>query len=259
MIKITTGNTETDKVLQSADVQTAIQTALDSQTDGLKTKRDELFTEMGKQKSTLSELTALGGLDKFKELQSQLSEADKQAQEDKLKQAQASGDVEKINEAHSTQITELTKTIDGLKSSMVQKELNTIISAEILSQNGIPELLTPLIGGRVRGMYSESGAINYEVKNVDGSPMLTAEGRDATIEHLVNSLRTTDHFSSAFRGTGSSGMNSTQSDDVGNASENPFSAYGKETFDLTKAMVFMKTNPEKGRKLAKEAGFPVMT
>jgi len=255
MVDIVTGNATNDTLLQSAEVQTAIQTAIDAEVSGLKAKRDELITSNNKLKTDAATIESLGGVAKFQEMSQSVTDAQIAIDAANLKQAEADGDIGKIKLAHQTQVQELQTTIDNLKSNQVKDKLGTMISAVVNEQNGIPELLMPLINGRVKGSLSETGAINYEVVNSDGTLMLKGEGGDATLQDLVTSLRQNESFTSAFKGTQSSGMNSREGGDVTAPGGDNLFDRSKTTFSLTKAMAFYKSNPEKAKIMAKQVGF----
>lgn len=257
MVDIVTGNATNDAVLQSVEVQTAIQTAIDVEVSGLKAKRDELITTNNKLKTDAATIDSLGGVDKFKEMSQGIVDAQAATAAANLKQAEADGDIGKIKTAHQTQVAELQNTIDTLKSNQVNEKLGGMITAVITDQNGIPELLSPLISGRVKGSMSETGAVNYDIINVDGTPMLNGEGGDATLQDLVTSLRQNESFTSAFKGTGSSGMNSREGGDVAAGSGENLFDRSKQDFNLSKAMAFYKSNPEKAKIMAKQVGFPL--
>ena len=237
-------------VLENPDVQSKIQSRIDSSVSALTAKNQELLTEVKTIKSSLSEL---GGLDAIKALVSESASQKAAREQAELEQARANGNVKDIETRYATQLQEKDQELSGLKTSIVEKEVKNVLTSAIVGAKG-SDLLEPFMRSRVKGQFGTSG-IEIEVLNDDGTPMLTSKGTKATVADLVEEFKGKEKYQTLFSGSGKSGSGSDHSVNVDDT-KNPFDKKSPD-FNLTEAMKFYKENPDKARKMAAKVGFKI--
>lgn len=99
------------------------------------------------------------------------------------------------------------------ESALLERELAEAIGAE----NGIPDLLMPLVRGQVR-VVQDGDTFAAQVHDPDGSPRLVA-GKPMTPRQLVASLKADEKFGGAFKASGASGSGSTSTGQRPNTGE----------------------------------------
>lgn len=234
---------------------TELSTYVEASTTGLKTNQQKILQEKTELQKQLDTVNQMGGMDKFKEY----VEGEKQLAVEKAdterKAAEASGNIEALNDAHTRQVSSLNDTIDGLKSQMVEDHITASVAKAIGSHNGISELLEPVVKNRIKGSLTETG-VDIQVLNSDGTVMMTAEGTNAGVNDLVKSLKENESFGVAFNGSGKTGSGSTQSGAVNTSTKVEMNPRAKG-FNMTKAMEHAVANPDIALSQAQDAGVKV--
>lgn len=196
--------------------------------DELKTpllnKRDELFTQLKTYKDELEE---------FKMSQATAQEevdAKLRAEEEaKLKQ---SNDFEAYKQFHDDEISKYKSQLNDFQSKYAQKEAERVITATASKYSRAPKPLELLLRERIQPQYDESGNVNLIVKGDNGDPMYY-EGQPASVEQLVETLKSKDDYAPFFAATGVSGSGTQASAKATTGSSKDMNS---PDFNLSKAM-----------------------
>lgn len=121
---------------------------------------------------------------------------------------------------------------DALVRSFIDKE----IVAGIASEKGVPELLTHIVSGRIRGSLQEDGSINVEVLGSDGQ-LSFKNGKPASINDLVQEIKANPVYGRAFDADDTQGAGSRPSKGT---KPGVITDMNDPSFDLDKAMRLQK-------------------
>ncbi len=235
-----------------AALKLAVDEAVATATAGLLSKRDELLgsTKALKDKLAEHELHA-----------TELEAKEQAAREETLKKAG------KVDELLASQKTSYQKVIDTqnernekLINTVRDSRVNEALVKAIAAEKGVPELLLPVMKNRVK---FDPATFAIEIVNADGTPMLTADGRVASVADLVIEYKSNDLYGRAFEANVGSGGGS-QGDRFSGAGNtvNPFVAPKGGKVDVTAVSKYYTEMVASGKgeiakAQAKEAGINI--
>lgn len=233
---IKTGNEKLDNLFkEDPNVEKDLQSYIESQEAGLRSKRDELLGKLNAANSIIDKVQELGGME-------QIEQRIKTPPKD-------TGNDEQVNQ--------LRKQVEQMRNSAIQERISSKLSSAILKEGGVAMLLEPVLKSRVRGSVDDSGLINVEVLDKSGNIMFV-NGEKASVEHLVKEFKSDNTFSGAFIGNKSSGTGSNNAggtDTPPPPTDNPYKRDKDGNINIKKASELYKRDPDTARRLAKEAGF----
>lgn len=237
-------------VLQNDAVQSAINNFIEQRESGLRSKRDELLTTVTEMKKQIDQF---GGIDKIQEITKQHEEAQRRAKEAELKEAEQTGQLDKIKSHYADQLAAAQNENAQFRKGVTDREVKLQI-AQAIGKQGSVDLLLPHMVGRVKGELQTSGDVAITVLNPDGSPMLTNQGQPASLKDLVDEFKANERFAMGFNPSGRSGSGADHS--VEDVEANPFDKKSPH-FNLTKQQELYKQNPTKARHMAALVGVKI--
>lgn len=177
---------------------------LEEQKKPLLAKRDELMSEVKTAKDKLKAVEELGDLDTLKSILSKHKE-----NEDKIKQAEAealakSGNFKALEENLRAELTKKEESVNKFRQKAIQSKIESDLTAAIVENKGVPELLKPLLTSRIKGSLTEDGDVEVEVLDDNGQPLFVG-GKAGTIKDLIESIKSNEVYGRAFEATGASG------------------------------------------------------
>lgn len=198
---------------------------------GLLAKRDELLSKQVALKSELDKFKSLGIepdqlptiLDEYKQLKNKPADKQTEPVVDPKLVAQL--------EHFKTELSTRDQKLNTLQTKLVTSALDATVMGEIVKADGIPVLLKPLITSRIKTELDENAQVKITVLNEDGSPMFK-NGKEASVEDLINQLKANEEFSGAFKVKQVSGSGTRQSNGRVNISADP----ADPNFNLTAMM-----------------------
>lgn len=156
-------------------------------------------------KSAQKQASAWAQLGKTPEEIQQLVEAQRKAEEDKLK---GSGEWDKLKAQMLEQTAKEREQLEGkLKSKDAAIERHLIDSqavAAISEMKGVPALLLPHVKAAVR-VVDDNGEYVTRVVDAQGNPRVNGKGEFLSIKDLVSEMRQSEVFGRAFEPTGTTG------------------------------------------------------
>ena len=205
----------------------------------LLSKRDELLDKNNEHKQFADSVSSLGGLDTIRELV-----------ETSHKQAEESNDVDKLKSHYAELLKAEQDKSNRLSSSYISEKTSSALTKAITDKGGNAKLLEPILRSRIQGEIQD-GTVKIKVLDGTNSPMLV-EGRDATIEDLVNEFSQNQDYKPAFDAIAKSGSGAKAGH--GKAAET-FTVKVGEAGNLEKMSELYKKSPQRARELMREAGF----
>lgn len=187
-------------------------------------KRDELFTQMKTLKTELETVKLTES-----ERQAGLEQAKRQEQELKLK---SENDFEAYKTFHEEEVGKYKSELTNFQTKYAQKEAERLIAETAMKYSKSPKPLQLLLRERIKSGFDENGQVNINVTDDKGN-QLYYEGQPATVEHLVESLKSNDDYAPFFAATGVSGSGTHKSEPV---SATSYTDVNSSDFNLTKTM-----------------------
>ncbi len=172
---------------------------------------DGLKTALGKERENVRQLTeaskAFEGLDaaKARDALTKVAEMANWTPEQKVKE-QMEALKSQILDAAGKEKATLQKKLDDL-TKQLQNSLITSNAVQALAKHkakGDGKLLLPHVERQVRMRETDSGFV-VEVVDDNGNVRVNGQGRNLTIEELVESMKKSDDFAPGFEGTGATG------------------------------------------------------
>jgi hypothetical protein len=161
--------------------------------------------------------------------------------------------------------TDLEKTF-GTQISSLQTELDNErkrgdadfvarVHADIIAQaDGIPHALGPILRERSKIKRNDDGTRSVVFIDENGEEVTNGAGDPIQPKAYAEKLKADEAYGFAFKPSGAKGGGSAPNPHRGVGGKNPFH---KDSQNLTEANELIKTNPERARALAAQAGFPV--
>lgn len=158
--------------------------------------------------------------------------------------------------------TDLEKTF-GAQISTLQTELDTErkrgdadfvarVHADIIAQtDGISHALGPILRERSRIKRAEDGTRAVVFVDESGEEVTNGQGDPIHPKAYGEKLKATEEYGFAFKASGKSGSGSNPNPHRGPGGKNPFH---KDSKNLTEAQELIRTNPDRARALAQQAG-----
>jgi hypothetical protein len=230
---------EVKATLTKPEVAEVLKGVLSKMTEPLAAKNAEVLNELKSLKSTIGEV---GGTEALKQL--------KAAKEKDLQDRLNGNDVETVKKTYQSQLDAETKTRKNLEKRMVETEVSRLVSNEIAKADGVPELLEHVVRGRIRAELGDDLSVRVKVLDVNGTPKLNSDGREASITDIIEELKGNSVYGRAFKAANVSGSGA-KSSAAPAAANNPFR---KETFNLTEGGKLLQSNPALARSMLLEAG-----
>jgi prefoldin subunit 5 len=213
----------------------------------LKAKNGELLSDLAKLKQIRKTIDELGGLEQIKEIVLTKKEAAR-------KQVEESGDVQAIKRQYQEEVSTLQQQLQQLRQEQLNSKVDEKLRSVVESQGGVWELVAPAIKKQIHADM-DGGQLNIEVLDNTGH-IWVKEGRDATVEDLLEKLKGDPVYSRAFANdnrqplrTGSGAANSRRKPET-----NPWL---KDNFSLQEQTRVWLDNPTKARRMMEEAGVEV--
>jgi len=187
-------------------------------------KRDELKNELLTAKNQLNDFNAAK-----EEAERLIADKASEAEKEKLKQ---SGDFDAYKQFHEDEITKYQTQVSDLKNQYAGTEVSRMIAETASKHSTSPKPLQLLLRERVAASYNDEGSLEVVVKGEDGKPMYF-EGQPASVEHLVESLKSNEEYGSFFSASGASGSGTHQNDEAPVTGD--YKDMDSENFNLTRA------------------------
>lgn len=161
--------------------------------------------------------------------------------------------------------TDLEKTF-GTQLAAAQTELETErngrdreylarVHSDIIAQaDGIPHALGPILRERSRIKRGDDGARSVIFVDENGEEVTNGQGDPIAPKAYAEKLKADEAYGFAFKPSGAKGSGTNPNPHRGTPGVNPFH---KDTLNRTEQGNLIKTNPERARALAQQAGVPV--
>lgn len=230
-------------VFQKPEVLEALNKVYERREAPLKSKRDELLAKISE---TNEVLKSMGGLDSIKTLAQQAADAQRAAAEAAAK----STDVETVRKTYSEQLAAEKAEKEGLRKLILTEKVDNVVGKAIREAKGSSELLAPHINGRIKSELVE-GQVKITVLSPNGVPMLRDDGKEATVNDLINEFKNSTTYSRAFEAVNVSGTGAKDAKPALTGSVNPWLPASK---NITQQMQLARSNPELAKSMAAQAG-----
>lgn len=233
---------------QPADHSQAIAEA----TAGLQSKNKEI---LGEKKAAVERARALEEkLKAFEGVDLEEINALKQAQEEQAqKKAEEEGKYSELlaanAEKHKAEVEALQAKAENYRNQFHTKSVETQILAALDKEKGSPTLLMSAIKARL-SVEENEGQISIVGLSQSGEPMMTDDGKTATVADVVAHLKTLEEYQPAFEATRISGSGSL-TNKGGKVIANPWK---KDSKNLTEQGRLVRENPALAAQLKSEAG-----
>lgn len=232
----------------TAGLQTQIDGAVATATEGLKTKNQELLGEVKKFKTKAKAVPEGFDPKKWQEMLDAQAAADEEA-------AKAAGKWDEYKaelvETHKTEVAALKEENESLHGQLEDVLVTNEIMGAISTAKGNSDLLMPHVRKHVK-LIDEDGKKVARVLDKAGNPRIAgADGDFMSITGLLDELKATDVFAPCFEGSRATGSGAGGSGGSGGADDNPFS---KDTLNLTEQARLRKEDPQAAARLQKAAG-----
>lgn len=199
---------------------------------GLLAKRDELLSKQVTLKAELDKFKALGvEPDALPTILEEYNKLKTTKKDDKPTEPVIDPKLVAQLEHFKTELSARDQKLNALQSKFISSALDSVVMGEIAKADGIPLLLKPLISSRIKTELDESAQLKITVLNDDGTPMFK-NGKEASVEDLINQLKANEDFSGAFRVKQVSGSGTRQSGGRASVTADP----SDPNFNLTEAM-----------------------
>lgn len=237
---------EVAEMFKNPEVQAAVKALIEP----VVAKKTELLDKYAQTKKMVDEL---GGFDTIKARLSAHEQAEAAKKQAEQQAALASNDVESVRASMQELIAQKDAKLNAYEQERVQTKLTNMIDKAVKEAKGDLDLLEPFIAKRTKHVVTEDGKIVVQVLKEDGNPMLTSDGKDATLKDLMNEMRNSQKFGIMFEADNKSGSGAKQAQATGAMVDNPW-AKGTPSWNITKQMATYRENPEMARTLAAQMG-----
>ena len=244
--------------LQAPEIQEAIKAAKDAaieeanqsfesklaeETEGLKSKNQQLLGEVKKFKAKASSVPDDFDPDAWKTMQEEAAKAREEA-------AKAEGKWDEYKAelvaTHQQELESLANERSALKTQLEDVLVNNSIMTAIAHAKGNADLLMPHVRGHVK-LVEEDGKQIARVIDAQGNPRIHgAKGDYMTIEQLLEEFKETSTFAPCFEGSRATGSGANGSNGAGGAANNPFH---KDSLNLTEQARLKREDPDKAARL----------
>lgn len=253
---------------KSAEITEAIAAYTTAQTTALKANRDQLLKDNKKLKDAAKQFE---GLDAG-ELAEALAELDldmadvierlrtepKADPKNKDTQAlidaavaEATKKLQRTIDKQTKDIADKDAAIGAANKARIDETIDRHLTTELAAHKGMPELLLPMLRGRVKGEIGEDGKVVLTVLAPNGEEMQAAGGQMATVATLVESVKADDKFGRAFEADGGGSGAKGGDKRPGGAGKNPWMKGAN--FNRTEQARIRESNPALALTLQKQA------
>ena len=187
-------------------------------------KRNELLADLTKTKTDL-ELIRQAEQAKAAEFEAK----QRAIHEEKLLK---DNDLNAYKKYHEEEVGKLTSSMKDLQHRYAQKEAERVITETAAKYSRAPKPLQLLLKERVKPVLDETGNVSLQVFGEDGEQMYFA-GKPAGVDHLVETLRSSEDYAPFFAGSGVSGSGTQKSEAIPTGTYKDMSS---NEFNLTKTM-----------------------
>lgn len=160
-----------------------------------------------------------------------------------------------LETTYKGQIDTLTTTLNTERAESDRDFRDRNVMDAISGAEAIPEALRPILRERVSAVRGDDGR-KLVIKDDNGEEVLDGHGNPITLKAYVEKLKADEKYGFAFKPSNSlgagTGNGNGNNKNIGGA--NPFA---EKTRNLTEAQALIKSNPERARALANQAGYPV--
>jgi len=192
-------------VAETSEEEAALKTLLETETAGLKAKRDELLGKL-KGFDHLKDIDP----DEYKRLK---TEAEKNEQDKMYKAGEFENLKKQLLDAHAKEKSDFENKIKVMQKSLEENVLIASATAAIAQEKGVPILLMPHVRSRTK--LDDDG--NPIVLDDHGNKRVNAKGEPFTIAELIKEMKSnTDTFGRAFEASNQSGSGATNNNHNGN-------------------------------------------
>lgn len=216
---------------------------LAEETEGLKSKNQQLLSEVKKFKAKASSIPEDFDAEAWQELKTAKQLADEEA-------AKAAGKWDEYKselvETHQKEIGGLKEENGTLRGQLENVLVNNAIMGAISHAKGNPDLLMPHVRGHVK-LFDDDGEQVARVVDKAGNPrIIGAKGDYMSIEQLLEEFKESDTFAPCFEGSRATGSGAGGGSGSGGVKNNPFS---KETLNLTEQARLKRDDPDAAARL----------
>lgn len=205
---------------------------IDEAKQPLLSKRDELLGELTGHKEKVRKYEELGDVDTIAQALAKLKEG--KGNDDKNNNK----GFEELERHLRGELQSKEDKLNQFKSKFVADHVQAQLTQEIATAKGVPELLAPVLKGRIEAALEDDGIV-ITVLGADGKKMYK-NGEPATIADLIAEIKSNEVFGRAFEGSGASGSGTRASDGKANGvildPKDP-------NYSLAKAMAYYKRHP----------------
>ena len=136
--------------------------------------------------------------------------------EDDLKLKKLSPEIKKLLESKDKQLKKTNDLLEKQEKLQKQLTLDNEISEAISKNNGIPELLKPILKQRVQIEKNlQTGVEQVVVKNEDGTSIINDKGAFMSVNNFVETLKTEAMYDRCFKSSEGKGAPFTKSNKTG--------------------------------------------
>ena len=204
---------------------------IDEAKQPLLTKRDELLGELSGHKEKVRKYEELGDVDTLAQALAKLKENSSDNNSNKS--------FEELEKHLRGEIQSREDKLNQFKHKFVADNVQAQLTQAIVAAKGVPELLGPVLKGRIEAAFDDEKGVVITVLGKDGKKMYR-NGEPATIQDLINEVKADDVYGRAFEGSGASGSGTRASDTkVNGIVLDP----NDPNFSLAKAMQYYKRHP----------------
>lgn len=198
-------------------------------------KRDQLLSELKTVKSKYSDVD----VDELRSKATKAEQLEQQLQELKSKGSEGDEKYEELKKSLEDQLEQERSKYNKFIDKYAESSLDSRITQAISRNKGIPDLLKPIVRQRIKHDVDDDGNIQIEVLSKEGKPLFK-DGKEASLDDVLEELKTDEVFARAFEGTGSSGSGTRQ---TGAKGSGVVLDPNDPNYSLTAAMEYYNRNP----------------
>lgn len=205
---------------------------IDEAKQPLLTKRDELLGELTGTKEKVRKYEELGDVETIAQALAKLKET-------KPEDKNNNKGFEELERHLRGELQNREDKLNQFKNKFVADHVQAQLNAEIAAAKGVPELLAPVLKGRIEAAFDDEQGFVITVLGADGKKMYK-NGEPATLADLINEIKSNEVYGRAFEGSGASGSGTRASDGkaVGVILDPK-----DPNYSLAKAMAYYKRHP----------------
>lgn len=227
---------ELKSVFEKPEVAAVLTTLINSAKAPLLTNRDEVLGQLATVKT------------KLKTFEDEAAKAKADAETARLTAAEKDGNIETVKKHYGEQLAAVQAELATVRQAELNEKVSAKVTKAISDADGVPDLLEHHVRNRVKG-ETVDGKVKLTVLNAAGAPMLTADGKEASMKDLLAEFKANPTFQPAFKAPAANGGGSRQSEGLDGS--NP---WAPATKNVTNQMKLYRADKATAIRLAAQHG-----